>query len=129
MPHPTQAQSKMNHTNAFFARVAAEAEQIKQFYSAHLSTPEIQDNEGNADNMPREITLTYRVGLSEAAEVIIDLNEAGEDDDGRLSFDMSINVGNDDSVGPVYMHAALGLVLESFYEQGLHTRWGRIIGD
>lgn len=97
-----------------------EIDSIKRYYNLE---PTIE-HEGE------DISISYRVGLSEAAEVTLRLVYAGDDDsEGQKVYDLDIQVGNDDSVGPIYMNAALQLCIEDFYTRGLHKQFGRIVGD
>lgn len=50
-------------------------------------------------------------------------------DDEEKAYDIEILVGNQDNVGPKEMVAQTVRCLQQFYEMGLNTRFGRIVGD
>jgi hypothetical protein len=76
-----------------------------------------------------DITIEFRVGNSEGADITIDLIDTGNEEDGVTQYDADIHVGNDDSTNPVFMCAALAACVQRFYDLGLHTRFGTVTGD
>lgn len=82
-----------------------------------------------ATKLYSDITIEFRVGGSEGADVTIDLLDTGNDEDGVTQYDADIHVGNDDSVGPKFMLCALAACLERFYALGLDKKFGTITGE
>lgn len=50
-------------------------------------------------------------------------------DDEEKTYDLDINVSNCDNVGPKEMLAQTTRCMQQFYDMGLNTRFGRVVGD
>ena len=123
----------------FLAMVNAEAISIIEGYDLNPTiltrAEQIARDEANpnanakAAALYADITIEFRVGNSEGADVTIDLLDTGNEEDGVIQFDADIHVGNDDSTGPIFMCAALAACTQRFYDLGLNTRFGTVTGD
>ena len=59
--------------------------------------------------------------------VVFTLCDTGDTE--NKSFDLDISIGNNDNVGPKDMLAQTMSCLKQFYEMGLNTRFGTVVGD
>jgi hypothetical protein len=96
-------------------------EKLKQNPNTDLSKVE-------AFSIP-DISVIFRVGGSEGADVMIDLLDTGNEDEGVIQYDADIHIGNDDSTGPLFMLCALAACLERFYALGLDKKFGNVTGN
>lgn len=61
------------------------------------------------------------------ASITFKLYDTGDDE--QKTFDLDILVSNCDNVGPKEMLAQTTRCMQQFYDMGLNTRFGRIVGD
>lgn len=103
-----------------------EAQKLAALFDNHLTDlgPEISapDESGN-------ITISWASNNDGHPIVTFELYDTGNDEDEEKSFDLAISVDNCDNVGPVEMLLQTARCLKQFYDMGLNTRFGTVVGD
>lgn len=115
----------MQKTIDFFAR----ALKLSRFAPEEvilISETTLTETAPDANGYRPDVRLSFRVGgHSEGIAVNIDLNDAG---DNNFDSDVSFPEGNEDWANPAMMLAALGMVVEKFYELGYEKKYGPLVG-
>ena len=100
------------------------AAQLQALFNSHLTDigPTISepDEQGN-------ITIKWESTNDGHPTVVFTLVDTGDDEE--RSFDLDINIGNNDNVGPKDMLAQTMSCMQQFYDMGLNTRFGRVTGE
>lgn len=62
-------------------------------------------------------------------EVTFSLLDTGNETDGRVEYDVDVNISNNDCANPRQMCDALNAATERFYAEGFDIRFGRLTGE
>lgn len=74
-----------------------------------------------------EILVKWETNNDGHPTITFHLHDTGDDTD--KAYDLDITVSNNDNVGPIDMLAQLQWCMQKFYDMGLNTRFGHIVGD
>lgn len=100
------------------------ADELQSLFNSHLTDigPTISepDDSGN-------ITITWESNNDGHPTVVFTLWDTGDSEE--KCFDLGIEVGNNDNVGPKDMLAQTMVCMKQFYDMGLNTRFGQVVGD
>lgn len=100
------------------------AAQLQALFNSHLT--DIGPTICNPDAMGN-IEIKWESTNDGHPTVVFTLLDIGDADE--KCFDLDINIGNNDNVGPKEMLAQTMSCMQQFYDMGLNTRFGRVIGD
>jgi hypothetical protein len=100
------------------------ANELQALFDSHLTDlgPSISEPDENGD-----IFITWESNNDGHPTVVFKLCDIGDAD--VKSFDLDISIGNNDNVGPKEMLAQTLSCMKQFYDLGLNTRFGHVIGD
>lgn len=97
-------------------------EELQQRFDNHLTDlgPTItHQDDGN-------IEIVWSSTNDGHATITFTLLDTGDEETG---YDLDISVSNNDNVGPREMLAQTARCMQQFYDMGLNTRFGRVVGD
>lgn len=97
-------------------------EELRRMHEEHLIDigPKITHQENG------DIEINWSSNNDGFASITFTLCNTGDPDTG---YDLDILVSNCDNVGPKEMLAQTNRCMQQFYELGLNTKFGRIVGD
>lgn len=100
------------------------AAQLQALFNSHLTDigPTIVEHPESGN-----ITITWESTNDGHPTVVFTLIDTGDDEE--RAFDLDISIGNNDNVGPKEMLAQTMSCMQQFYDMGLNTRFGTVIGD
>jgi hypothetical protein len=109
----------------------ARATQIRKLVQEELQRVEIPEPSGRPGPEIKHlengsIELSWSVTNDGHSSVTITLSDIGDPDE--KIYDLSFHVDNSDNVGAITMLTQLQACVEQFYELGLDTRFGQVIG-